>query len=98
MRRWSRGRLDEPLSEREVRGWESRASSWGGFVAAVVVVVWEVEAWAVVSGGCDGEGSAGGVKGCEGEGGGRADGDAILEGSGRQWSCWSEVDEWRMGE
>jgi hypothetical protein len=83
MRRWSRGRLDEPLSEMEVRGWESRASSCGGLVVAVAVVVCEVEACVVGGGGWGGEGSAGGVRGCKGEGGGRVVGDAISGGAGR---------------
>jgi hypothetical protein len=79
--------LDEPLSEMEVRGWESRASSCGGLVVAVAAVVCEVEAW-VVGGGASwaGEGSAGGVRGCKGEGGGRVVGDAISGGAGRGWS------------
>jgi hypothetical protein len=93
MRRWSRGRLDEPLSNTEVRGWERRASSWGGLAVVVAAVVWEAEAW-VVGGGWDGEGSAGGVKGCEGDGGGRLAGEAILEAPDR-----GEVDgqRWMTG-
>jgi hypothetical protein len=74
MRRWSRGRLAVPEALADVRGWESRASIWVGFVVAVVV--WEAEGWLVV--GCGGEGSAGGVSGWDGDAGGRVVGEAIL--------------------
>lgn len=86
MRRWSRGRFAVPESLADVRGWESRASIWVGFV--VVVVVW-VEGWLVV--GWGGEGSAGGVSGWDGDGGGRVVGEAIFRRAVVVWSCEREA-------
>jgi hypothetical protein len=86
MRRWSRGRLAVPESLADVRGWESRASIWVGFV--VVAVAWEVDGWLVV--GWVGEGSAGGVSGWDGDGGGRVVGDAILRWGGSRLELWAK--------